>query len=69
MRSSRRTSTSSGEWLVFTDADVHFAPDLVRRAIALAEAKRVGSLTLLGAREDVHVRRENRDDVFCDGVC
>jgi hypothetical protein len=39
---------SSGEWLVFTDADVHFAPDLLRRAIALAEEKGWDHLTLLG---------------------
>ena len=39
---------STGEWLVFTDADVHFAPDLLRRTIALAEAKRWDHLTLLG---------------------
>lgn len=30
---------SSGEWLVFTDADVRFAPDLVRRAVSLARAR------------------------------
>jgi glycosyltransferase involved in cell wall biosynthesis len=29
---------SSGEWLVFTDADVRFAPDLLRRAVSLARA-------------------------------
>jgi glycosyltransferase involved in cell wall biosynthesis len=28
---------STGEWLVLTDADVHFAPDVLRRAIALAQ--------------------------------
>ncbi len=39
---------SSGEWLVFTDADVHFAPDLLRRTIALAEAKNLEHVTLLG---------------------
>jgi hypothetical protein len=39
---------SSGEWLVFTDADVHFAPDLLRRAIALAEKHGWDHLTLLG---------------------
>ena len=27
---------ATGEWLVFTDADVRFAPDLLRRALALA---------------------------------
>ena len=40
---------SSGDWLVFTDADVHFAPDLLRRAIALAKENDWEHLTLLGA--------------------
>ncbi len=39
---------STGEWLVFTDADVHFAPDLLQRTIALAEAKGWEHVTLLG---------------------
>jgi Glycosyl transferase family 2 len=42
---------SSGEWLVFTDADVYFAPDVLRRAIALAPAKHWDHLTLLGRAE------------------
>ena len=42
---------SSGEWLVFTDADVHFAPDLLRRTITLAQAKRWDHLTLMGSLE------------------
>jgi hypothetical protein len=40
---------SSGEWLVFTDADVHFQPDLLRRVIALAEKMGWDHLTLLAA--------------------
>ncbi len=39
----------SGDWLVFTDADVHFRPDLLRRAIALAQVKKLDHMTLLGA--------------------
>jgi Glycosyl transferase family 2 len=39
---------STGEWLIFTDADVHFAPDLLRRAIALAQEKQWEHVTLLG---------------------
>ncbi|MGA3293672.1 MAG: glycosyltransferase [Candidatus Acidiferrales bacterium] len=39
---------SSGEWLVFTDADVHFAPDLLRRAMALAKTREWDHVTLLG---------------------
>jgi len=38
---------SAGEWLVFTDADVQFAPDLLRRALALIEQERSDHLTLL----------------------
>jgi hypothetical protein len=38
---------SSGEWLVFTDADVHFRPDVLRRVIALAERMKWDHLTLL----------------------
>ena len=38
---------ASGEWLVFTDADVHFAPDVLRRAMALAEQRRCEHLTLM----------------------
>jgi Glycosyl transferase family 2 len=40
---------SSGDWLIFTDADVHFAPGLVRQAVALAEQRGWEHMTLLGA--------------------
>ena len=40
---------SSGEWLVFTDADVRFAPDLLRRALALALHRGWDHLTLMGS--------------------
>ena len=39
---------SSGEWLVFTDADVKFRPDALRRVVALARAKELDHLALLG---------------------
>ena len=39
---------SSGEWLLFTDADVRFRPDTLRRAIALAKAQGLDHLTLMG---------------------
>lgn len=42
---------STGEWLVFTDADVHFVPDLLRRSLALAIAKGWDHLTLLARVE------------------
>jgi len=42
---------SSGEWLVFTDADVRFSPDLLRRAFALAQHENWDHLSLLTALE------------------
>lgn len=44
---------ASGEWLVFTDADVHFSKDLLRRTVALAQQQQWDHLTLLG-RVDMH---------------
>jgi glycosyltransferase involved in cell wall biosynthesis len=39
---------SSGEWLVFTDADVKYRPDSLRRVASLARARDLDHLTLLG---------------------
>jgi glycosyltransferase involved in cell wall biosynthesis len=44
---------ATGEWLVFTDADVRFAPDVLRRTIALAKARGWDHLTLLGLVDTV----------------
>ncbi|HJY87327.1 MAG TPA: glycosyltransferase [Candidatus Acidoferrales bacterium] len=44
---------STGDWLVFTDADVHFSPDLLRRAVRLAEKEGWDHLTLLGRMDMV----------------
>lgn len=43
---------SSGEWLVFTDADVRFAPDLVRRAVSLAREHVLDHVTVLPTFEN-----------------
>lgn len=37
---------STGEWLLFTDADVRFTPDVLRRAITLAKQHHLDHLTL-----------------------
>ena len=42
---------SHGEWIVFTDADVHFAPDVLRRAVALAMERQWDHLSLLASVE------------------
>jgi glycosyltransferase involved in cell wall biosynthesis len=44
---------SSGEWLLFTDADVRFKPDVLRRAVSLAQQRNLIHLTLLGDVEMV----------------
>lgn len=38
---------SSGQWLLFSDADIHLSPDVIRRAVAVAEAHNVDYLTLI----------------------
>jgi hypothetical protein len=40
---------SRGEWIVFTDADVHFAPDVLGRAVALANEQHWDHMSLLTA--------------------
>jgi hypothetical protein len=42
---------SQGEWLVFTDADVHFAPDVLSRAAALAIERQWDHLSLIASIE------------------
>jgi hypothetical protein len=37
---------ATGDWLLLTDADVRMAPDVVRRAVALAERERVEHLAV-----------------------
>jgi glycosyltransferase involved in cell wall biosynthesis len=39
---------STGKWLLFTDADVRFAPDVLRRAMSLAKQRNADHLTLFG---------------------
>jgi cellulose synthase/poly-beta-1,6-N-acetylglucosamine synthase-like glycosyltransferase len=39
---------SSGDWLLFTDADVRFRPDTLRRSVALARDRQLDHLTLFG---------------------
>ena len=43
----RAYETSAGEWLLFTDADVRFRADALRRAISLVQAKTFEHLTLM----------------------
>ena len=39
---------STGEWMLFTDADVQFKSDALRRAVTLAEQRNLDHLTLIG---------------------
>lgn len=40
---------ATGQWILFTDADVHFAPGALRRAVAFAEARQLDHLTAIPA--------------------
>src|SRR5580700_5494132 len=44
----RAYEASTGEWLLFTDADVRFTPDVLRRAVQLAKERNLDHLTLIG---------------------
>ncbi|MGH8274132.1 MAG: glycosyltransferase [Gammaproteobacteria bacterium] len=41
------TRQSDSEWLLFTDADIHFAPDTLRRAVTAVKETGVDHLTVL----------------------
>lgn len=47
----RASEASSGEWLLFTDADVRFRPDAIRRAMALTKTRQLDHLTLMSGVE------------------
>ena len=47
------TELASGDWLLFTDADVTHAPDTVERAVALAEEHDLPGITVLPLLESV----------------
>ena len=42
----RAYEASSGDWLVFTDADVRFKPEVLRRSVTIAREKKLDHLTL-----------------------
>src|SRR5271163_2936209 len=42
----RAYEASSGEWLIFTDADVWFKSDVIRRSVTIAREKKLDHLTL-----------------------
>jgi hypothetical protein len=43
----RAAQQTQGEWLLFTDADVSFRPDALRRALAYAQQERADHLVLI----------------------
>jgi len=47
----RAAQQATGDWLLFTDADVRFRPDALRRAIAYAESETCDHLVLFPSHE------------------
>src|SRR6266478_5792610 len=43
----KASEISTGDWLLFTDADVRFKPDVLRRAVTLATHRNLDHLSLL----------------------
>lgn len=43
----RGSQQATGDWLLFTDADVHFRPDTLRRALSFAESRGLDHLTMV----------------------
>ena len=43
----RGLEQATGDWLLFTDADVHFCADVLRRAVAYCEHRRLDHLALM----------------------
>jgi len=41
----RGAELATGEWILFTDADIHFEPDVLKRAVAYARAQTLDHLT------------------------
>lgn len=48
----RGAQRATGRWILFTDADIHFAPDALRRAIAHAEAAQLDHLAAVPQLHD-----------------
>ncbi len=62
------TNQATGDWLLFTDADVLFKPDSLRRALAYAEAERADHVVLISAVDHEAARRIHDDRLFSDHV-
>ena len=58
---------STGEWLLFTDADVRFKPDVLRRAVTLAKRTQSRSPHAGLQRGDARLLGKNADDFFWFG--
>ena len=59
---------ATGDWLLFTDADVLFKPDVLRRAVAYAEAEPADHLVLFPRHDHEASGRENDDRLFPDAI-
>ncbi len=64
----RGAEAATGEWLLFTDADVHFAPETLRRAVAYCEERKLDFLTAMPEFMPVSVLLDAAVSVFVRNV-
>ena len=62
------SNLATGDWLLFTDADVLFKPDALRRALAYAESERADHLVLFPRMIMKHPGEKDDDRFFPDAV-
>ncbi len=60
---------ATGEWLLFTDADVVFRPDALRRAMTYGERERADHVVLFPTMVMHNSRRAHDDGVLSVAIC
>ena len=69
MRCGRPAQQATGDWMLFTDADVLFKPDSLRRAVAYAEAEKADHVVLVSTHDHEESGREDDDRILPGAVC
>jgi hypothetical protein len=63
------TQAATGDWLLYSDADVHFAPGTIKRAVTHADARRFDLLAVLPELYPTHFFLDAGMSVFVRTIC